>query len=52
MIRIEYKVPTASNAWDTKVIYADDLDEAEEICNKVDGYGYIIVDVSNYIDEN
>lgn len=51
MIRIEYQVPTANGSWNNRVIFADDFDEADSICNLCDKYGYPLVDVSNYIEE-
>lgn len=51
MIRIEYQVPTMSGNKVNRVMFADDFDEADEICNLCDKYGYDIVDVSNYIEE-
>lgn len=46
MIRIEYQLPKGLH----QVIFADDSDEAMEICAKCDEYGYKIIDVSTYID--
>lgn len=51
LIRIEYLVPTMSGGTVTHVMFAEDYDEADEICNQCNEYGYTIVDVSNYIEE-
>lgn len=51
MIRIEYLVPTAGGATVNHVMFADDFEEAEAICDKCDEYGYQIVDVSRFIEE-
>lgn len=51
MIRIEYLLPTASGRYRNRVIFAGDLDEAEEICSQCDKFGYQLVDVSNYVEE-
>ena len=51
MIRIEYLVPTANGNKANHVMFADDIDEADDICNLCDKFGYDIVDVSNYIEE-
>ena len=51
LIRIEYLVPTMSGNTATHVMFAEDYDEADEICIQCNQYGYTIVDVSNYIEE-
>lgn len=51
MFRIEYIIPTAEGKERTIVMFADDADEANEICEKCDEYGYRIVDVSRYVEE-
>lgn len=51
MIRIEYQVPSDKGNYHNRVVFADDYDEADDICSLCDKYDYPIVDVSNYIEE-
>ena len=50
-IRIEYAIPTASGSWRNCVIFAESFEVADSICEKIDEYGYRLIDVSNFIEE-
>lgn len=48
MFRIEYETESMNGAKVRHVMFADDCEECEQICDAIDRNGYKCIDVSRY----
>lgn len=51
MFRIEYETESMEGIKVRHVMFVDDCDECEQICNAIDECGYKCIDVSRYVPE-
>lgn len=52
MYRVEYEVMMRTGYPEVRVMYADDCDELDEMLDRFNDHGYVIVDISRYEYEN